>query len=158
MKRIISLGLMGILLITGGLLPGAPAYAADWNMEAIDAPKHPQESAIALDSTNRPHIAYGGDALYYAYYNGASWNYETVDLSPGMGYRVDLGLDGTNKAHIAYYDAISNNVMYATNYSGVWQTAIVGYGGDKNATVSIAVQSLGLCALEIASINDILSW
>jgi hypothetical protein len=35
--------------------------------------------SFALDSSDRPHIAYGGDHLYYAYFDGTQWQYEVVD-------------------------------------------------------------------------------
>ena len=58
--------------------------------------------SIAVDSNNHPHFAYGGDHLYYAYYDGSSWHYETVDSSPGVGRYASIALDESDNAHISY--------------------------------------------------------
>ena len=60
--------------------------------------------AIAVDSNNHPHFAYGGDHLYYTYYDGSSWHYETVDSSPGVGRYASIALDESDNAHISYYN------------------------------------------------------
>ncbi|MEK6560031.1 MAG: hypothetical protein AABZ43_07790 [Planctomycetota bacterium] len=60
--------------------------------------------AIAVDSNNHPHFTYGGDHLYYAYYDGSSWHYETVDSSPGVGRYASIALDESDNAHISYYN------------------------------------------------------
>jgi hypothetical protein len=143
MKRLIVMSLAVAMLLTVSLVPLRDARAVSWYIEGADTPRNFQQSAIALHSSNNPHIVYGGDGLYYAYYNGASWNYETADPSPGVGKKVAIGLDGMNKAHIAYYDAINDQIRYATNSSGVWQSAVVDSNGDSNATISVAVEPLG---------------
>jgi hypothetical protein len=143
MKKIVSMAVLGAMLLAVSLIPAITAQAATWVTEPVDAPKGPQQSAIALDSSGYPHIAYGGDGLYYAYHDGAAWNYETADSSPGAGYKLAIGLDGLDKAHIAYYDVINNQIKYATNRSGVWQSAVVDGNGNKSATIAIAVESSG---------------
>ena len=67
--------------------------AEPFNIEKVDAQKNFSSSKIATDSKGI-HIAYGGDSLYYAYISyygyisGAAWSYETVDSSPGVGFRM----------------------------------------------------------------------
>ncbi len=60
---------------------------------------------IQYDSLDNPHIAYGGDKLYYAWHDGVSWQVETVDDSPGAGYWAILQLDAADKPVIAYTDS-----------------------------------------------------
>ncbi|MBI2556679.1 MAG: hypothetical protein HYW13_04560, partial [Planctomycetes bacterium] len=115
-----------------------------WTIEAVDAPKgfsNFSSRAIAIDSSNNPHIAYGGDHLYYAHYNGSSWVYETVDSSPGVGEYASIALDTSGKAHISYS---ANGLKYATNASGAWVTTTVdsGSGGGMEST-SIAIDTSG---------------
>ena len=90
-----------ILLIL--FLSLTPTVASAWTTEAIDAPKlfsNFYSRAIAVDSAGNPHIAYGEDHLYYAYYDGADWNYETADLSSGVGQYASIAIDSLNKTHI----------------------------------------------------------
>jgi len=51
------------------------------------------DRSLRLDTAGHPHIAYGEDHLYYAWHNGASWHYETVDDSSGVGWCTSLPLD-----------------------------------------------------------------
>src|SRR5574337_156486 len=85
-----------------------PSEAA-WKKVAIDDPKSFYSfcpRAIAIDKGNRPHIAYGGDHLYYAYYNGKKWIYKTLDFSPGVGSYASLAIDASQNIHISYYDSV----------------------------------------------------
>ncbi|MFO0795347.1 MAG: hypothetical protein U0586_14950 [Candidatus Brocadiaceae bacterium] len=68
---------------------------------------------IAVDASNRPHIAYGGDHLYYAYHDGSKWNYPTVDASLLVGDYASIALDTSGKAHISYHDAANGALKYA---------------------------------------------
>jgi len=65
------------LLFVLFLFLALPAVAsAQWKIEAVDAPKYFEalsQRAIAIDEFNRPHIAYGWDHLYHAYFDGSQW-------------------------------------------------------------------------------------
>ena len=55
---------------------------ASWCIEEADAQKlfsRFSPRAIAVDKSNNPHIAYGEYHLYYAYYDGSIWLFETAD-------------------------------------------------------------------------------
>jgi hypothetical protein len=51
------------------------------------------DHSMRLDSQNNPHIAFGGDHLYYASYNGSTWELETVDDLKGVGFFTSLFID-----------------------------------------------------------------
>lgn len=71
-----------------------------------------RDDHLALDADGHPHLAYGGDHLYYAYHDGANWHRETVDPALGAGIYASLELyDG--RPHIAYYDPAHNDLKYA---------------------------------------------
>ena len=57
-----------------------------------------------MDSQNRPHIAYGKNNLYHAWYDGAQWLVETVDSEAGVGSGASIFIDPSDKIHIAYAD------------------------------------------------------
>jgi hypothetical protein len=80
---------------------------------------------MRLDSQGRGHLAYGGDHLYYAYYDGAVWQLETVDNGDGVGLYASLALDSANQPHISYYDAASGALKYARKVGGTWEKFVL---------------------------------
>ncbi len=101
--------LFGLFLIFAAIVLVVNTTIASWTIEKV-APKQVYPTAIAVDSNKRPHIAYGSNHLYYAYYDGSSWHSETVDSSSGVGYSVSIAVDSSGKAHISYYDGINEDI------------------------------------------------
>ena len=117
-----------------------------WTIESVDAPKHfvfNSSRTIATDSNGHPHVAYGGANLYYTYYDGSNWNYETADSSQGVGGRASLALDSLGNAHISYYDSTNSDLKYVTNASGSWVAVTVDSTGDVDWGTSISIAPLG---------------
>jgi hypothetical protein len=77
-------------------------------------------TSIQMDTQNRPHIAFYNQLdwdrgqLCYARFDGSQWIVEVVDTegAPGFG-QLSLALDTSDKAHIAYYDLVNDEVRYA---------------------------------------------
>ncbi len=95
--------------------------ANTWNLYTVDRPKKFNDfypRAIAVDTQDNPHIVYGGDRLYYAYYDGNKWRYNIVDASPGHKYYPSIALDTSGNVHISYLDHANDDLKYATNKSG----------------------------------------
>ncbi len=106
-----------------------------WQVERVDAPKlfGISNRSLALDSAGYPHIAYGGDFLYYAWYDGVQWHRETVDDSRGVGSYASLVLDHADRPHISYLDGINGDLKYA-RYDGVsWNIETVDSGGGSTS-------------------------
>jgi hypothetical protein len=100
--------------------PGAFLFTT----ERIDAPRMyhwMRDRSLRLDTNKRPHIAYGGDNLYYLHFNGSSWIYETIDPSPGTGKYASLALDNNNRPHVSYYDIQRGALKYARKMGSVWE-------------------------------------
>src|SRR4030042_1468983 len=93
-----------------------------WTIEAVDAPRWFEyfgPRAIAIDSFNRPHIAYGGDHLYHTYFDGTQWQYETVNSDWGAGLYTSIAIDSNNNVHISYVVHETNyDIKHETNASG----------------------------------------
>ncbi len=118
----------------------------NWRIEVVDAPKYFDNfysRSIAIDNNNNPHIAYGGDRLYYAYHYGSTWNYQSVDVSLGVGSYASISLDMSGKVHISYYDDTNDDLKYATNVSGAWITTTVDSNKWVGGYSSIAVDASG---------------
>jgi hypothetical protein len=76
-------------------------------------------------SVQKLHLAYGGNALYYASSTWISptwgaWVATVVDPNPGVGRYASIAVDNTNNAHIAYYDAANGCLKYAVQQAGFW--------------------------------------
>src|SRR3972149_9859255 len=139
-----------IIIVLLHILFSTIGNAQVWTIEKADAPKfftqvYPR--SIAIDKDNRLHAAYGGDHLYYAYFDGVKWQHETLDNYPGVGEFASIAMDSNNKVHISYYDSTFRILKYATNATGTWATYVidnkqfVGYGTsialDSNNSVHI---------------------
>lgn len=106
----------------------SPKNSFSWDIQRIDAPKLLSEvtdRSLRLDANGRPHIAYGGDYLYYAWYDGAGWRLETVDTSEGVGSYASLALDVNGNPHISYYDTTNHDLKYARRTQNGWEIQIV---------------------------------
>lgn len=80
---------------------------------------------IAIDSTDRAHIAYsydGDDTLNYTWFDGSTWQHETIhDYGSGDGFgTVSLALDSAGRPHIAHHNAIGGWVDYWWSEGGAW--------------------------------------
>ena len=84
---------------------------------------------IYIDSSNNPHIIYGGDKLRSAYYDGSKWKYEILDTY--LSISPSTTMDSSGNAHISYlYYYKENNewkvaLKYTTNESGKWETTTI---------------------------------
>lgn len=116
---------------------------AAWTIEQLDGAKTYSDffqRSIAIDKVNnQPHIVYGEDRLYHAYFDGTRWYYEYIDMGPGVGRFASIAIDSNNKVHISYYDATNADLKYATNQSGTWENMTLDSDGDVGQYSSIAV-------------------
>ncbi len=135
------------LILATMLLPPAPASAdGGWHTECVDCPKYVAEMSdrsLRLDGDGHPHIAYGGDHLYYAWHDGTGWHYETVDKAPGVGEHASLALDGSGRPHISYLDRDNWDLKYAWHDGTTWQIETVDSGGNVGEYSSLALDGLG---------------
>lgn len=76
--------------------------------------------ALALDSADRPHIAYQDGALLtqsrdlkYAHFNGVTWTTTFVDAAGNVGRGSSMVLDSRGLAHISYYDESNVRLKHA---------------------------------------------
>ncbi len=114
---------------------------ARWTIEQVDTRRIAVHYlSLALDSDDRPHIAYYGNAsLNYASWSGQAWTLETVDASGNTGLYASLALDVDDVAHVAYRDFVTRDLRYARLANGSWQLETVDSAGDAGWFASIAV-------------------
>jgi len=105
----------------------ASVGASQWAIEWIDTPKlflDMRDDSLALDADGHPHIAYGGDHLYYAYHDGTVWHLETVDADMDVGIYASLELDAQGRPHIGYYSRSQGQLKYAYYDGTAWQIQV----------------------------------
>lgn len=83
------------------------SLSAGWKVEEIVSEKNffswGTFRGTAIDPDGILHVAYGGDNLYHASYNGSDWVLETVDIAPRSG-KMPTMLAATNgDLHIVYF-------------------------------------------------------
>ncbi len=106
-----SAGRPHIAYAARGGLKYAYSDGAQWYIETIESGSDPSSGAVpslVLDSLDRPHIAYcrvenlSCHELVHAWYNGASWQMETID-NYEVGYaNPSLAIDASDRLHVAY--------------------------------------------------------
>jgi hypothetical protein len=120
---------------------------AQWEIQTLDSPKYFEyfgPRSIAVDNQGRPHMAYGGDRLYHAYFDDTGWHEETVDSSPGAGWAASIAIDSDsdNAVHICYTNASQYRMMYATKASsGSWTTVELAVGSSMTSTIAVDAQN-----------------
>ncbi len=113
----------------------------NWTIERVDTRSLAVNYlSLALDSEDRPHIAYYGNAsLNYASRSGQAWTLETVDASGNTGLYASLAFDSRDVAHIAYRDLVTQELRYARQANGSWLLESVDSAGDPGWFASTTV-------------------
>lgn len=124
------------------------SFIADgtWQIECVDCPKNFRwmtDRSLQLDAQGHPHLAYGGDHLYYAYHDGSQWHLEIADDAPGVGRHASLALDPNGQPHVSYYDADKGALKYAHHDGIAWQVETVDDAEDTGLHTSLALDSAG---------------
>ncbi len=163
--KVWSAAILLILFVAGSVCRGAvqpaqtaqaasPVTTLNWATERPDAP-HWIDSmgnrSLALDAAGAPHIAYGGDALYYASREGSSWQVEIVDEAPGKrsGSYASLALDAAGRPHISYGAECQDGGSYCgqlryAHYDGAaWQIETVDSSVKLSSYTSLALDAAG---------------
>ncbi len=150
-RHFISTFLVVALLAPGMTLtqPAAPGSSGAWRISCVDCPKwfgELTDRSLRLDAAGHPHIAYGGDHLYYAYHDGNMWRYETADWAPGVGSSPSLDLNSSDQPHIAYHDSQNGDLKYAFRDGAGWHVMTVDTGAADSPvgeTARLGLDSAG---------------
>lgn len=109
------------------------AVPPGWKIETIDDGRLISElgpHSLAYGPGGVPHVAYGSDHLYHAWYDGANWVIEMVDSSPMVGTNASIAVDSVGHVYISYYDAGNKDLKFATNWYNGWQASTIASTGD----------------------------
>jgi len=125
-----------------GLARPAVPTVFHWAIECVDCPRRTDLSdrSLKLDLAGHPHLAYGGDGLYYAWHDGARWQYETVDRTPYAGEYLSLALDAAGQPHISYH---ARSLKYAYKDAAGWHTELLEGAWNVGLFCSLALDAGG---------------
>jgi hypothetical protein len=142
-------------------VPVLAPQAGPWETACVDCPRWfnywaMTERSMRLDAASHPHVAYGGDHLYHAWYDGTAWNYETADGAPRVGTYPSLALDAAGRPHISYYDETHIDLKYAFRDAAGWHVETVIPEGLAGFNTSLALDPSGrphiaYCEMALAS-------
>jgi len=135
--------------IGNGNLQFAYWYANAWEFQTIDTNNNVgQYVSLAIDSQNRPHVAYYDETsneLKYAYANwdttDKEWDWfllPALDSAGDVGQYISLALDSNDIPHITYYDDNNDALKHAFKTpTDAWATEFV----DDPANVDVGKYS-----------------
>ena len=113
-------------------------------------------SALRIDSTDNPHIAYselGGNALKYAMYDGSSWHTEDVGAQVGGDKKgLQLALSTADVPHLCYFDQNLLQLGHATYSGSSWVKETNVLSDDLDLDTSLARGRY--CDIEVDQYGD----
>ena len=102
--------------------------------------------SIAVDSADRPHIAYHDRThwdLEYARFDGSEWLVETLDEYGNSGRYPSIALDRNDQVHIAYANTSSTRLMSIVIANGLAATEKVAQVGTHGYGMGFVVGASG---------------
>lgn len=120
------------------------------NADSLVAGTAGNHCAIAIDSNDKVHIAflesYSKNLQYLSNFDG-NWALVTLDQHSGAintSHHTSIAVDADNHVHVAYFhDYADNDLEYATNSTGVWETHRIDTEGNVGRDCDIAVDPDG---------------
>ncbi|MBP7791691.1 MAG: hypothetical protein KA120_01370 [Candidatus Goldbacteria bacterium] len=104
------------------------------------------KNAITLDNSGNPHICYierdnGTDYLKYAWFDGNSFNFETIDTVSATWSLPTIELDNNNNPHVAYLTGI---LYHAYKSNNTWVKEVVINGGWEEPNFNFSLDNNGM--------------
>lgn len=130
---------IGDQFVFGRIIEYGTIVGASWQVETVWDGASGGSPALAVDSNNRPHIAwFTDDGLYYATYSIDDWqilllNNITISSSPS------LVVDSTNLPHIAWEGDGQIYYMYRT--AEIWENILVPTSSEQNQVPSLCLDT-----------------
>lgn len=82
--------------------------------------------------------------LKYAFWDGATWQNQTVDSSGVVGVEQSLALDSAGRPHISFADSMNGELWYAYWDGSAWQIQLMDSQSNICAGASLQLDSVDL--------------
>lgn len=131
------------------------AQTEKMDLQSLKPPLRGVELAIDGNGVLHGCIEFDG-RLYYGNTAGGSWSLSVLDslITGARGDNCSIAVDAGNSVHIAYLESFSNDLWYASNASGAWETERVDQqSGTSTNTIyhtAIATDSAGFAHIAYA--------
>ncbi len=116
-----------------------------WNIETIDAASTANATALALDASGKPRIAYydagSTNDLKYAAWDGTHWGIETIVSAGDVGYAPAITVNAAG-THIVFSD-FAKSVRYVHSNGAGWTDVTVEKTGEVSSANAIASDAAG---------------
>jgi len=123
------------------IIVNVKAVPLQWSIEKVDEAGNVGEfTSIAIDPDDNPHISYQditNHNLKYAWWNGSTWNIETVHASPtqNIGHHTSLALGSDGHRHISYWSLSTGDLFYATTFIDTLSKSVIWAGNSFDVTL-----------------------
>jgi hypothetical protein len=147
-------------------LPATSGHAADWTITTIDnGPFLGGWVSLALDSQDRPHVAYYfGSTIVFetgtlrrAWRPVGSWVLETIDNGASVGQYCSLILDDQDRPIVSYYDNFEFNRDLKLAWwdpMGGWAHTAIDTAGATGQHTSLALRDDGLLSVAYFDVDE----
>lgn len=101
-----------------------------WITETLESGGFIGNNVLAIDNVDHLHVVYQTaeteDHLKYAYWNGASWQTETLFSQDGAMDGLSLALDANQRPHFSYYHGVNGTreLRYVVWNGATWQNEV----------------------------------
>jgi hypothetical protein len=119
---------------------GNCGVGGNWNCETVASAELGGETALVIDGSDTPHLAYSG-SLNYAVKSAGSWAIEPI--YPHVGLYSSLDMDGSGNRAISYYDLTHRDLKYAGWNGSGWDIEWVASGLEAGRWSSIEIDAIG---------------
>ena len=119
---------------------GNCGVGGNWNCETVAPAELGGETALVIDGSDTPHLAYSG-SLNYAVKSAGSWAIEPIPSYVGLNSSLEL--DGSGHPSISYYDATHSDLKYAAWNGGGWDVEWVATTGESGRYSSLELDAGG---------------
>ncbi|GEM_PF-769676 len=131
---------------------GGNCGGGKWDCETVASAEPRGETALAIDGSDNPHLAYSG-SLNYAVKSAGSWAIEPIPSY--VGQFSSLELDGSGNPSVSYYDATHSDLKYAAWNGDGWDVGWVATAGEAGRYNSLELDAGGNPHISYSASGDL---
>jgi len=111
----------------------------NWNFQTLESTAG--DTTIAIDKSDKVHIAHYTGDLRYCNNTQGSWSCTAIETSFDVGENPSIAIDSNDYVHISYYQDTGENLKYCNNTQGPWSCTTIESSGRVGVSTSLAIDS-----------------